>query len=869
MTDAAPHTGEDRHEPPDILAVALAAHRAGLNLLPPRQDGSKAPDTSEWTSRQTTRSTEEEVRAWYATNGRSGVGLICGRASGGLELLDFDCRKTWEAYQALAEDAGLSYLLARVEDGYLENTPSGGVHLLYKCSSPRSGKLARRPKRPEEQHDPGDKMKTLIELKGEGGYAVVAPSCGTVHESGHPYVLVRGGFDSIVTLKEEEREALHDLARSFDEMPRTEHRETDHERPPRTNGELRPGDDFNARATWREVLEPHGWGIVFERGGEAYWRRPGKSEGLSATTDYNGSGLFYCFSTSTVFEPERGYNKFSAYALLNHGGDFAAAARHLAAHGFGQPRPGGDDAGDAVRRREVSSDGEEARPEDGAADEWERPLPLGQPAAPEFPIEALPSWQADYVKAEAEATQTPADLAGVLTLSAVAASVAGKAHVEVRAGYSEPLCIFVVAALDPANRKSQVFADTTAPIVAHEGRLVDLARGDVAAALEHIEGLREEKKKARSKGEAEQATKLAREIAKAEAAAPRSPKLVTSDVTPEALGMLLVQHRRMAVLSAEGGEVFEMARGRYAGNQRPNLEVYLKGHAGDALIVDRKRESFSIERPALTLGLAVQPSVIRSLREEDVFRGRGLLARFLYSVPESRLGARNWRNPRPVPKDIGDEYARRLTHLLSLSMIERTLKLADDALQTWIAFGEELEPRLHPDSGDLAWLSDWAGKLPGAVARIAGCLHVACWADKEDPFAIELDATTMADAVKLGRYFLGHALVAFEEMHADPALEGARKVWRFVEGYAKRTGRHEISGRDVWQGTKGGRFASAEDLDPGLALLVRRGYLALKPRDEQEPRRSGRAPSTIYRINPRAIDTSECNSGGIGGNCAE
>jgi putative DNA primase/helicase len=42
------------------------------------------------------------------------------------------------------------------------------------------------------------------------------------------------------------------------------------------------------------------------------------------------------FSTSTVFESERGYSKFSAFALLEHGGDFKAAAEALGKQGYGQ-----------------------------------------------------------------------------------------------------------------------------------------------------------------------------------------------------------------------------------------------------------------------------------------------------------------------------------------------------------------------------------------------------------------------------------------------------------------------------------------------------------------------------------------------------
>jgi hypothetical protein len=45
--------------------------------------------------------------------------------------------------------------------------------------------------------------------------------------------------------------------------------------------------------------------------------------------------LFYCFSSSTEFDPERGYNRFSVYAILEHGGDFTAASKALAARGYG------------------------------------------------------------------------------------------------------------------------------------------------------------------------------------------------------------------------------------------------------------------------------------------------------------------------------------------------------------------------------------------------------------------------------------------------------------------------------------------------------------------------------------------------------
>jgi len=112
------------------------------------------------------------------------------------------------------------------------------------------------------------------------------------------------------------------------------------DRQPRDSDELQPGEDFNQRADWRRnVLEPAGWTFVYQRGGVSHWRRPGKQHGVSATTNYAGVDLFVCFSTSTTFETEAGYSKWRVYAILNHGGDFTAAARELAAQGYGATDP--------------------------------------------------------------------------------------------------------------------------------------------------------------------------------------------------------------------------------------------------------------------------------------------------------------------------------------------------------------------------------------------------------------------------------------------------------------------------------------------------------------------------------------------------
>jgi len=93
--------------------------------------------------------------------------------------------------------------------------------------------------------------------------------------------------------------------------------------------DTRPGTLFNRTARIEDILEPHGWTRVYTQGVESFWRRPGKSEGISATYNYNGSKLFHVFTSSTELEPDQAYSLFGLYAALEYGGDYREAALSL------------------------------------------------------------------------------------------------------------------------------------------------------------------------------------------------------------------------------------------------------------------------------------------------------------------------------------------------------------------------------------------------------------------------------------------------------------------------------------------------------------------------------------------------------------
>lgn len=394
----------------NLLNVAHDAHAHGLCGIPAATNGTKQPwpDGPSWKRYQGERPTPAQLSTWFSGDRYDGLGIVCGAISGNLELFEFEGRAIAEGVARelaeIADASGLGDLWRRVILGYSEQTPSGGIHILYKVDGVVAGntKLARRPSTPgelaawkadqqtsvNEEQDPDTRAKrqekldqitrgdqvpqVLIETRGESGFVVTAPSGGRTHPSGGSWTMVTGGFSTIATITPEERDALHHLAGALDQMPIPSAAQAPHHFPKRgsdgtapglptstlftqpapsfdDDGSVSPGDDYNARTTWEEILLPLGWTKAYTSGGVTYWCRPGKRIGLSATTGRNGADNLYVFSTSTEFEAERPYDKFGALTLLEYGGNFSAAAKALRAQGYGsQPDRPRDDFTDLI-----------------------------------------------------------------------------------------------------------------------------------------------------------------------------------------------------------------------------------------------------------------------------------------------------------------------------------------------------------------------------------------------------------------------------------------------------------------------------------------------------------------------------------------
>ncbi|GAA1566108.1 YfjI family protein [Kribbella sancticallisti] len=478
-----------------------------------------------------------------------------------------------------------------------------------------------------------------------------------------------------------------------------------------------------------------------------------------------------------------------------------------------------------------------------------------------FPVEVFPGWLADQVSAVAEATQTPVDLAGSVALACLSTAAGGKVLVQVDRSWLEQVNLYTVTALPPGSRKSPVFRAMAGALSDAEQALQDDTAGqrhelEIAARIAHARAEDLAKKAERATANPQEALADATAAAKeaAEIFVPVLPRLMTDDVTPESCVSLMAAHGgRIAVLSAEGDVFATLTGTRYSA--APNLGVFLKGHAGDKLQVDRKgRESESIDRPALTLGVTTQPGTLQGLAAQPGFRDRGVLARILYSLPVNTVGSRNNRAA-SVPEPIETSYRdalRTLVLLLDDNETPHHLDLTPEARQILLDFQDWIEPRLDPQTGQLAPITDWASKLAGAVVRIAALLHLAH--TFTTGYASAITADTMRAAERVGRYYLDHALAVYDLMgRSHPDLDDAREVLTWITNHCKRTGLESFSRRDALRSLHGRpRFATATALEPAFEVLTDHGHI--RPRATEKTSRGGRPPG-VYEVHPTVLAT--------------
>ncbi len=486
--------------------------------------------------------------------------------------------------------------------------------------------------------------------------------------------------------------------------------------------------------------------------------------------------------------------------------------------------------------------------------EWPDPMIPGAMCVPEIPTSLLPSWLADMAAAIADSTQTPPAMAVMLSLSVLATVLQRRFEAQPFGegdDYTEPLALWTLVGMPSGARKTAVINALTEPLMRWEKRERDALRADIVriSTTRAVDKKRVEKliRDAAAADTDEARAGIRREIEQIERNTPddiHAPRLFTGDVTAETLQALLVKHgERMAVLTDEAG-IFLVMAGLYSGGNA-SLDVFLQAHAGSPVRVDRAEREAYLERPALSFGLALQPGIMADVASSRRFRDSGLLARFLFAIPESTVGKRDVRRRVMIPESIKGAYSAGILGLLEGRTLfpddPKILPFTESARELWLDFADEIE-RHQGEGGKLESISDWTSKLPGAAARIAGLIEVAEVGLRADNVGEE----SVIRAVALARLLIPHAQEAFGLLGADTADGDAMAILRWVRAESLASFK-----RSTCQKAMEGRFRSVERLAKAAERLVHRDVL----RERKLPNKNA-PPSTWYHVNPKCLALS-------------
>lgn len=458
------------------------------------------------------------------------------------------------------------------------------------------------------------------------------------------------------------------------------------------------------------------------------------------------------------------------------------------------------------------------------------PILFDEVETPDIPADLLPGIFGDFAHALATATETPAALSVMVVLGVISACVAKRFVISPQKSWQEPINIYTLIALPPANNKSLVLSRCTQPLIEWErnesqrlDKIIKQQTSERKSQEKWIDALRT---RAAKEVDREKQFALFQEIADLEVNIIEPevlPQLFANDATPESLAYSTYEQKgRFAIFSDEGG-ILETLAGLYS-NGAANLDILLKGIDGGEMRIRRKERSFNLN-PYLTLVLAVQPMILSNMQNKRAYCGNGALERFLYVLPKSKLGYRT-HDQLPLSDNLQQAYNARLQTILNTppllkndQEVARVLTLDTQAQQDWREFQRDIEVQLRPE-GKLANCIGWGGKICGFALRISGLLHVA----HADIYNTVISTQTMQCALTLSELLVAHAIVAFNLIGIDQPTEDAKEVFNWMKSQSK----NNFTQSEIISALKNRKVGKADRLNKALRILMERNIVTLQ-----------------------------------------
>ncbi|HLH79607.1 MAG TPA: DUF3987 domain-containing protein [Chthonomonas sp.] len=491
------------------------------------------------------------------------------------------------------------------------------------------------------------------------------------------------------------------------------------------------------------------------------------------------------------------------------------------------------------------------------SEEWHYPVPFAlEEALPSCPVDVLPPLVHELAEEIARAVQVPLEMPVGFALSTLASSTMGGWQVEVKRDFIVECNLYSLVIARSGERKSEAFRKITEPLREWERVYQKKEAAEVAAANDAYD-LYEQKRNA-LKGaivksqDPRQEQELMQKLRELHQAPPvkRYPfKLIVSNATSEALERHLAEQNGLAaILSDEPDVLGVIAAGKYNAQNTivtNTLGVLLNGYDGGTVETIRiGRGDVFIERALLSIGLAVQPVVLRALMDNKNLTLRGLPARFAFFWCSSMAGAREL-----LREEVNEQILARWRELLFELLNKRIqnfrsgkpqrLTFEPGAFRRLVTFHDDESEPLFREGGDFQRAPEWGNRWVALVVRLAALFHLA---EREESNTISL--STLERAIALGYYLKSHALFALAQSGVDEVYDNAAKVASRVT--SERLAEFTLRDVERWC------HCTAEEGEAVLNFLKQKGWI----KTEQRIPPGGGTPSTLCVVNP-AVHNAE------------
>ncbi|BCA93913.1 hypothetical protein TUM19329_02740 [Legionella antarctica] len=445
------------------------------------------------------------------------------------------------------------------------------------------------------------------------------------------------------------------------------------------------------------------------------------------------------------------------------------------------------------------------------AHEWPEPLALTTTIEQQdYPLDVLPLIIREAVIEVQSYTKAPMALVAASALSSISLTCQTYIDIQRDGKLCGPTGLFMVTIADSGERKSTCDNFFTKAIYEYEQSKAVKAKSLIKkydaqkeAWQAQCDGVKNEIRKKAAKGECTQDLEsrlVSLGFTKPEP--PKVPRLIYSDVTPEALkSNLAMVWPSAGIISSEGGIVF----GAHSMNKDTvmrNLATYNQGWDGKGIPTDRRTsESFGAQEVRLTMAVQVQEITIKEFtsRLGSLARGIGYFARVLFSWPASTQGQRFFTAAPEWWPHLAI-FQQRITQILNSPppikndvLTPKLMSLAPLAKLAWIKFHDTIEGELH-QGGDLYEFRDVASKLADNAARLAALLSFFEFGDSEEVSAESFDGASL-----IALWHLNESKRFFGELSLSPELASADRLEGWLIRYCKKNKVHAVPTSAVLQ----------------------------------------------------------------------